>query len=68
MTCLVALLEDQIELLRKQVKNAAYSHDGLFARVGALEAENAVLRERLEPQPPMMLGNEAADDKTADQE
>jgi regulator of replication initiation timing len=58
MSCLVPLMEEQIELLRKQVKNAALSHDALFAEIGALKAENSALREKLEPQPPMMTGSE----------
>ncbi|MCV9997317.1 hypothetical protein OE766_03575 [Pararhizobium sp. YC-54] len=66
MTCLVPLLEDQIELLRKQVKDAAYSHDALFSEVAALRAENATLRERLEPQPPAMTGNEPAEGVSAE--
>ena len=62
MSCLIALLEDQIELLRKQVKDAALSHDALFARVSNLEAENTALREMHEPQPAIMSGNEGGGD------
>lgn len=56
MSCLIALMEDQIELLRNQVKNAALSHDAQHAKITALEAENAELRGKIEPQPPLMTG------------
>lgn len=56
MSCLIPLLDDQIDLLRQQVKNAALSHDALFAKVSALEAENADLRGKLYPDPPVMSG------------
>ncbi len=56
MSCLIQLLEDQNELLRTQVKNAALSHDVQHAKITTLEAENARLRHELDPQPPMMEG------------
>lgn len=56
MSCLIQLLEDQNDLLRTQVKNAGLSHDAQHARIAALEADNARLRDELDPQPPMMTG------------
>jgi hypothetical protein len=56
MSCLIQLLEDQNDLLRTQVKNAALSHDAQHARITSLEAENARLREELDPMPPIMEG------------
>lgn len=62
MSCLIPLLEDQIELLRKQVKDAALSHDAQFAQITSLTAENAALREKLSPTPPMMEGTAVVSD------
>ena len=56
MSCLIQLLEDQNELLRTQVKNAALSHDVQHAKITTLEAENARLRHELDPQPPILEG------------
>lgn len=69
MSCLIPLMEDQIELLRKQVKDAALSHDVQFAKITALEAENAALREQLNPTPPMMTASaEFAGDDSGENE
>jgi phage shock protein A len=58
MSCLILLMEDQIELLRKQVKDAALSHDAQHAKIIALEAEIAELRAKGEPQTLMMTAAE----------
>ena len=56
MSCLIPLLEDQIDLLRKQVKDAGLSHDAQHAKITTLEAENARLRHELDPQSPIIEG------------
>ncbi|KQV31157.1 hypothetical protein [Rhizobium sp. Root1204] len=66
MSCLIPLMEDQIELLQKQVKNAGLSHDAQHARITALEAENAALREKLNPTPAMMVGAEPTIDTSGE--
>lgn len=71
MSCLIQLLEDQNELLRTQVKNAALSHDLQHARITTLEAENARLLHELDPESTVVEGvflptepaDEAADGK-----
>ncbi|WP_426229283.1 hypothetical protein [Pararhizobium sp. DWP3-4] len=66
MSCLIPLLEEQIDLLRKQVKDAGLSHDAQHAKITLLEAENARLREKLYPQPPIMEGTFVPTESTSD--
>ncbi|WP_426126343.1 hypothetical protein [Pararhizobium sp. PWRC1-1] len=68
MSCLIALLEDQIDLLRKQVKDAGLSHDAQHAKITALEAENARLRGELNPSSPIMEGTFVRTEPTGDNE
>ncbi|WP_156392558.1 hypothetical protein [Rhizobium sp. Root482] len=53
--------------MRKQLKDAAPSQNGQFARVTTLEAENSALREKHEPQPAIMAGKAMTEQSDEDE-